>query len=290
MSLRESILDTIKTNRPQLSQSSANTYASLLVNLAKKMDLKEFNQSNKKDILDYIDKNITSLQSKKTILSALYILTGNTDYREVMLQICKEVNDNYKQQKVAPNRENSFISFDKVKEIYENLKTMYKQNPTLEHLENIIIVGLMSGSVEGIVPRRNEWAMVKIKDYDKEKDNYLEKGICYFHKFKTDKIYGSQSVKIKGTEIMKYITKWLKTNPTEYLLYNLNTNKPFSSSDLSKRLKKIFNNENIGCDQLRSIYLSHLYKNVPKLSELQNTAEAMGHSLNTAFTNYVKKD
>ena len=53
MSFRESILDTIKTNRPQLSQSSANTYASLLVNLAKKMDLKEFNdQSNKKDILE----------------------------------------------------------------------------------------------------------------------------------------------------------------------------------------------------------------------------------------------
>jgi hypothetical protein len=51
------------------------------------------------------------LQSKKTILSALYILTGNTDYREVMLQICKEVNDNYKQQKVAPNRKSSFISF-----------------------------------------------------------------------------------------------------------------------------------------------------------------------------------
>jgi hypothetical protein len=97
-------------------------------------------------------------------------------------------------------------------------------------------------------------------------------------------------VKIKGTEIWKFILKWLKTNPTEYLLYNLNTNKPFSSSDLSKRLKKIFNNENIGCDQLRSIYLSHLYKNIPKLSELQNTAEAMGHSLNTAFTNYVKKD
>jgi hypothetical protein len=93
--------------------------------------------------------------------------------------------------------------------------------------------------VEGIVPRRNEWAMVKIKDYDKEKDNYLEKGICYFHKFKTDKIYGSQSVKIKGTEIWKYILKWLKTNPTDYLLYNLNTNKAFSSSDLSKRLKKI---------------------------------------------------
>ena len=54
---------------------------------------------------------------------------------------------------------------------------------------------------------------------------------------------------------------------------------------------KILVNENIGCDQLRSIYnLSHLYKNIPKLSELQNTAEAMGHSINTALTNYVKKD
>ena len=41
--MRETILETLKTNRPQLSQSSANTYASLLVNLAKKMNIENFN-------------------------------------------------------------------------------------------------------------------------------------------------------------------------------------------------------------------------------------------------------
>jgi hypothetical protein len=68
MSLRENIFETLKTNRPQLSQSSANTYSSLLVNLAKKINIDEFNKTNEKHILDYIEKNIKSLQSKKTIL------------------------------------------------------------------------------------------------------------------------------------------------------------------------------------------------------------------------------
>ena len=41
MSLRENLLETLKSNRPQLSNSSANTYSSLLVNLAKKMNIEQ---------------------------------------------------------------------------------------------------------------------------------------------------------------------------------------------------------------------------------------------------------
>jgi hypothetical protein len=48
--------------------------------------------------------------------------------------------------------------------------------------------------------------------------------------------------------------------------------------------------KSISVDYLRSIYLSHIYKDVPKLEHLENIATQMGHSISTAMTDYVKKD
>jgi len=293
MDFKNNIIQQLESNRPNLSPSSATTYTSLLLNLLKKLNLESTLDSfvnHKEEIIAYIEDIMKSLQSKKTVLSALYILTNEEDYRTLMLEICKEVNDNYKQQKVAPNRESSFISFQQVQEKYEALKKAMTENPSLDNIQNVLIIALMSGVIPSIPPRRNEWAMVKIKDFDKDKDNYYEKGIFTFHKYKTDKVYGTQVIKVPKGEFNRILLKWLKLNKSNYLLCNLNTGKPFSSSDLSKKLKKIFGNQNIGCDQLRSIYLSHLYRDVPKLEELNEIATKMGHSATTAMTNYVKKD
>jgi hypothetical protein len=73
-----------------------------------------------------------------------------------MLEICKEVNDNYKQQKVAPNREASFLAFSKVQEKYETMKKEMHENPSLDNIQNVLIVALMSGVILSIPPRRNE--------------------------------------------------------------------------------------------------------------------------------------
>ena len=40
-------------------------------------------------------------QTQKTLLSALLILTGLSEYREDMLKFAKEVNDTYKTQKMT---------------------------------------------------------------------------------------------------------------------------------------------------------------------------------------------
>jgi D-citramalate synthase len=40
---------------------------------------------------------------------------------------------------------------------------------------------------------------------------------------------------------------------------------------------------------LRSIYLSEKYKDVPSMEEMESTANAMGHSITTSLTDYVKK-
>jgi len=55
-------------------------------------------------------------------------------------------------------------------------------------------------------------------------------------------------------------------------------------------LQKVFG-KSISVDELRSIYLSEKYKNVPSMEDLEKTATAMGHSITTGLTtDYVKKE
>jgi hypothetical protein len=69
MDFKNDIIQQLESNRPNLPPSSATTYASLLLNLIKKMDLSNTLESfiiYKNDILSFIENKITSLQSKKT--------------------------------------------------------------------------------------------------------------------------------------------------------------------------------------------------------------------------------
>ena len=287
MTFKEEIEETLKSNREKLTDSSRKTYTSLLLNLWKKLKPDKENLSfftEKKPIIEYIN-GLEKLQSQKTLLSALYILTHEEDYRTLMLAKCKLVNDQYKEQKISADRKEHYISFDQIKEKYLALKNGLK-NADADHIVDFLIVALMSGVL--IPPRRNEWCDVKIRHFDKDKDNFLDKNTVTFHTYKTESKYGVQVVKVPR-ELHAILKKWIGMNQTDYLLYNSNTKKKLSSSDLTKRIHRIFQNSKIGCDMFRSIYLSHIYKDVPKLNELQSIADSMGHNIATAMTAYVKK-
>jgi integrase len=288
MTLKEEIEETLKKNREKLTENSRKTYTSLLSNLSKKIADKDetlsfFTQT--KPIISYIN-GLDKLQSQKTLLSALFILTGQEEYRTLMLAKCKLVNDQYKEQKASADRKEHYISFDQVKDKYLTLKAGLKKNPDADYIVDFLIVAFMSGVL--IPPRRNEWCDVKVRNFDKDKDNYLDKNIVTFHSYKTESKYGVQTVKVPR-ELHALLKKWIGMNETDYLLCNPKTKKKLSSSDLTKRIHRIFQDSKIGCDMFRSIYLSHVYKDVPKLSELQSLADAMGHNISTAMTAYVKK-
>ena len=76
----EAIKGILLKNRPSLSVNSLKTYTSLLINLQKKispksdLSLKFFTGSEDK-ILDHV-KSLEKESSKKTILSAYFVLTG----------------------------------------------------------------------------------------------------------------------------------------------------------------------------------------------------------------------
>ena len=139
-----------------------------------------------------------------------------------------------------------------------------------------------------IPPRRSkDYVDFKIKNIDKTKDNYLEKNKLVFNSYKTAKTYGQQVVDIP-VQLKNILTKWIKINPTDYLLFDSNMNK-LSSVKLNQRLNKIFGEKKVGVNQLRHTYLTDKYLHtIAQKDEIKETMGEMGSSSNMLDT-YVKK-
>jgi hypothetical protein len=86
----------------------------------KKLNLTDVNQLDKADpILEFLKD--TNANVRKTILSALFILTEYQKYKEKMLEDCNVVNQQYKQQKMSKNEKENWIPFEQIQETYNEL-------------------------------------------------------------------------------------------------------------------------------------------------------------------------
>lgn len=292
MSSNTTILEKIKENRPKLSVSSLKTYVSVLKNLRKNMDggddLDWFSQ-NDKDILDYL-KNKTP-QTKKTTLSALFVLTKKQSYKDVMMEVMKTVNESNKDQKMNEKQKENWISIKEIQNIYDNLLVKIKLMLTNKKIMNeptmmeFLLVSFLGG-ISNLAPRRSmDYCEMKIRNYDTKTDNYYKAGKFYFNVYKTAKDYGMQIVDAP-TDLNVILKKWVKMNTNDYMLYSTNGNK-LTSPQITRILNKIFG-KNISTSMLRHIYLTNVYKDLPALNKMQQLANNMGHSISTAME-YIKK-
>ena len=120
--LKSLLQEKIKENRPKLSTSSMRTYISILSNLYKKLNGEgniEWFHKEGDEILKYLDNK--NDQTRKTTLSALFVLTNMKEYQTVMNTIMKKVNDDYKDQKMNAKQKDNWISIDEIKEKYNVL-------------------------------------------------------------------------------------------------------------------------------------------------------------------------
>lgn len=286
--LRKLLIDRLKEKRDNLSVSSARTYASLLLNVYNKLEGNgelDFFKNDEK-ILKHV-KTLEKAQTRKTLLSALFVLTGLDSYKEDMMTDIKVVNDNYKKQKTDPDRLSKLKTYEEIVSIHNNIKQKYKLNPKNDHLIELLISYLYSGVLgESLPPRRVlDYSLMKIKNFNKDKDNYIHSGKMYFNQYKTKDRYGQQIITIPK-ELNTLINKWKKMNSSDYLLVN-EDGKEFTSNSLSKKVSRLFDGNNV--DMLRSIFLSHYYKDLPKLAEMEELATKMGHSVFSQMNYYVKK-
>jgi ribosomal protein L18 len=287
-----SITESLKQNRPNLSASSLKTYSSVLRNLQKNMKGEgiEWFSNNDKDILEYL-KDKTP-QTKKTTLSALFVLTKQQSFKDVMMTVMKSVNDTNKEQKKNVKQEENWMSVTEIKEKYEPLlvkiKSMLSNKSILNEstMMEFLLVSFLGGVVKDLPPRRSQdYTELKIRNYDTKKDNYYKSGKFYFNVYKTAKTYGLQVIDVPK-ELDIIMKKWIKINTNDYMLYSTNGNK-LTSPQVTRILNKVFD-KNVSTSMLRHIYLTNEYKDIPALSKMQNIATEMAHSVSTAME-YIKR-
>jgi len=290
----QDLKDYIHSKRPNLSNSSLITYTSILKNLYHKVfgndvDFHKFDDAQ--SILHYL-KDIPP-NKRKTILSALVIITDKKEYRDLMMQDVQDYNKDIAKQEKSPEQIASWVNSDEIKEIWEDLKRnaelLYKKKTLtpsdLQEIQSYIIISLLGGIF--IPPRRSkDYVDFMIKDIDKSKDNYVEKNKMFFNSYKTAKTYGCQIIDIPRA-LQTILKKWININPTRTLLFDANMN-PLSSVKLNQRINKIFHEKKVSVNALRHSYLTDKYKQHSEVDkQLSKDMTEMGSSKAMADT-YIK--
>jgi uncharacterized protein YegL len=109
-------------------------------------------KKNKQEIIDEYKKY--SDQTKKTIYSALSIITNDSSFEDERTKAIQNVNTNYSSKRMSEKQEKGKITKGQIKETYQTLIKIYVKRPSMHNLTNVLIVGLICGAVDGIVPRR----------------------------------------------------------------------------------------------------------------------------------------
>ena len=277
-----SISDLILKARPNLSPSSVKTYTSILSSLHRKcfggeMDLADFKDS--KRVIEFL--HTKPAAARKTVLSALVVLTGLEAYKTAMCADIQTFNTDMAKQEASPAQKAAEVSPADIKAYKKPHKTV----SDLLAISDMVILALLGGIF--IPPRRSlDYCAFKIRDINKESDNYLDKNELVFNKYKTAKTYGKQTVAIPAA-LKSILTKYIKLNPTEWLLFDSKMT-PLTSVKMNQRLHKIFGGRRVAINALRHSYLTSKYTDLSKEQKLMNEdMSAMGSSP-AVLNSYVK--
>lgn len=296
-SLLRSEIGNALMQRRELSASSLKTYVSLLYSLYNKLSKEEergrqhvvdFFTSRAVDIVPAIQHAYKSMQTQATLYSALWVLTGNPMYQSCLSERSNAVRAAYREQIPPPPMEDTGVEI--MEYTHGALLLKAQQESTHLNITNAIIAGLYAGQYPGLPPRRlQDYANMKKQNYDLDSDN------CYalkedghyefvFNEYKTAK-WANGPVILRVPDVLERLIDALGPSESDYLL-TTTTGSKFSVSALHNRLKSLFG---FGVDKLRSYYLSDMYKGIPKLTQMEDTAQAMGHSIGAQMLFYVKK-
>jgi len=289
------IKEELKQLRPNLSDGSLKTYTSILKNLHKKVfekteiEKSDFNECRK--ILEHLQDMPSS--KRKTILSALVVLTDKDEYRETMNGDVSNYNKEIDKQEKTDTQKENWIEQEQIQEVFKRLendakilfKKLNKTNTDIQQIQNYVIVALLGGMF--IAPRRSlDYCEMKIRNINKDEDNYIDKNKFVFNKYKTSKTYGKQELAIPQ-QLKNILNRWIAVNNGDYLLRDKNGNK-MTSTKLNQYMNRIFGGKKIAVNAMRHSYLTDKYKKTSEEhKQLEKDMNDMGSSINMADV-YIK--
>jgi integrase len=297
----DKLRSTITANRPKLSESSVKTYSSILSNLFKKIkkddsleNAFDFFCKNVKEVLGFLKDTPSS--KRKTILASLVVLVEKHEkaadqYRKQMLDDKKAYDDEEKDQKMSDSQRENWVSQEELKKLYDQLDKENRPLLTREKLSGTDFQKLQNWVILSLYylqpPRRlKDYTEMKLRNFDEEKDNFIKGNNLVFNQYKTAKAHGKEVIPM--SQKLKFIlVKWRALNTHDYLLVSVN-GKKLTSTQLQQRLNQILGKK-ASVNILRHSFLSEKYKDLPAVRELEERAEAMGHTVEQALL-YIKKD
>jgi hypothetical protein len=288
-----SLADFILLKRPTLSVGSVKTYVSTMGSLFRglfpndELTVSSISKlNNPEKVLDWLRANKTPA-SRRPFLSALAVIFDNDAFRVAMLEDAEILKKKVDKQEMSEEMTENWVSQNDIKAKLDELKKealkQYKSaTPDLQQIQLYIILALLGAQY--IAPRRlKDYTHFKIKNIDKEADNFIDnpKGELVFNAFKTAK-FGQQRIDLPK-DLKAILTKYIKINPTEYLLFDVNFSQ-LSSSQLNQRINKIFGaTKSVGVNMLRHSFLTEKFgDSIGKKKELASTMENMGSSIGEA--------
>ena len=144
-----------------------------------------------------------------------------------------------------------------------------------------------------IPPRRNkDYMLMKINN--EEGNSYdIDTNEFVFRDYKTSGTYGEQRMSLNEypefNKIMKmYMNKRIENEDGHLFTKHDGENLMKSDNVITRRLNKIFGGKKISSTALRNMYVKDKYSNINK--EMKADADAMGHSIGTQQTVYIKTD
>jgi len=293
----DTLEDLIKERKPDLALRTVKTYKSALISLHDKIWPDSiFEADSFKDyatVLSFLSSYETKKRSQT--LCALLSIYPLEEYKEQMKQdsaTLKSINPTHEK---TEKQVDNWIEQEEIASLFKDMQiqvnALYKKKhltiPDLQQIQNYIIIAITSGIF--VKPRRIlDWTAMKIKDFDVEVDNYIDNLNFVFNTYKTSGTYGKQTVEIPK-ELQTILKKWIKVNPTNWLLFSSNL-QPLTSPQVTARLNKIFG-KNASVNILRHSFLTEKFKDVIEVDkELKETAKQMGTSADTIKNVYIVFD
>jgi hypothetical protein len=281
----------------KLSENSKKLYAHNLKKLNDGNPVKNLNYLKHFNVIDEKLDKLPPNTRRSYIIAIVSATKGQTPYQKVnshyyekMIAINKELRD--KTDKTAKETEN-WLTQEQVEEKFEELHKIVGEIGNKKKITDTQYTSLLDCVILAlyvlIAPRRNiDYCLMVVGKPDEDTSvNYFHKDKFYFNQYKTAGTYKQQvvSVPVRLQELLKFYSKF-KSKEKQNLLVNYKGRPIITSSEMSRRLHKIFDAK-VSSSMLRKIFLTNKYSDA--VEELKEDAEEMGTSVSTIQTNYIKK-
>jgi hypothetical protein len=292
----------IKENKPEISNNTIKTYASLLRNIFKTITNDHITDpspnwfdKHHKEILDYF---MVHTANRKTKLATLLSVTKDKDIKQIyhdMMMIDIRAYDQKMMSGEKSNKEKAnWMTLDELHKVFQDMKKqvapLFRKKVVNEdekkRMQKFLVLSLYTLQA----PRRlKDYTHMLLHKVD-DNENYITNNKEFvFNQYKSVGQHGKQVIDIHP-ELWKMIVAWRKFNPNSEWLIESSKGKQLANSQLTRLLNDIFG-KRVSCNMLRHIYITDkVYKDVPALQELEEEATKMGHTVKTAMKIYKKND